>query len=189
MIWFSCEGYGSVLNFDGNVELEASIMNGSNLRAGCCTLVQDIYHPITLAKHVLLKTNHNYLGGLSAMQFARQEGFEILPQGSLVTEYAKEALEEYKKELAAGMDVSNAKTEIGDRRGKRNDEVGTVGAVAIDSEGNVAAATSTGGMTGKLPGRIGDTPILGSGTYADNVNSLSRAVFMSFSYSFFKLIL
>lgn len=103
------------------------------------------------------------------MQFARKEGFEILPQGSMVTEYAKEALKEYKRQHAAGMDVSNAPTEIGDRRPKRNDEVGTVGAVAIDSEGNVAAATSTGGITGKLPGRIGDTPILGSGNYADNV--------------------
>lgn len=153
--------------------MEASIMDGSNLKAGCCTLVQDIYHPITLAKHVLIKTNHTYLGGPSAMQFARKEGFEILPQGSMVTEYAKEALKEYKRQHAAGMDVSNAPTEIGDRRPKRNDEVGTVGAVAIDSEGNVAAATSTGGITGKLPGRIGDTPILGAGNYADNVRKSS----------------
>lgn len=149
--------------------MEASIMNGSNLNVGCCTLVQDIYHPITLAKHVMLKTNHSFLGGQSVMKFAREEGFEILPPGSLVTEYAKEALEEYKRQHKLGLDVSNAPTEIGDRR---NDEVGTVGAVAIDSEGNVAAATSTGGITGKLPGRIGDTPILGSGTYADNVSFL-----------------
>lgn len=163
-------GYGSVLNYDGDVEMEASIMNGSNLNAGCCTLVQDIYHPITLAKYVMLKTNHTYLGGENVMKFAREHGFEILPPGSLVTEYAKEALEEYKKQHHAGMDVSNAPTEIGDRR-PRNDEVGTVGAVAIDSFGNVAAATSTGGITGKLPGRIGDTPTLGSGTYADNVSN------------------
>lgn len=161
------KGYGSVLNYDGDVEMEASIMNGSNLNAGCCTLVQDIYHPITLAKLVMLKTNHTYLGGANVNKFAREQGFEILPPGALVTEYAKEALEEYKEHHRLGLDVTNAPTEIGDRR--RKDEVGTVGAVAIDSEGNVAAATSTGGITGKLPGRIGDTPILGSGTYADNV--------------------
>ncbi|XP_031628614.1 probable isoaspartyl peptidase/L-asparaginase GA20639 [Contarinia nasturtii] len=161
-------GYGSVLNYDGDVEMEASIMNGSNLKAGCCTLVQDIYHPITLAKDVMLKTNHTFLGGVSVMKFAREQGFEILPPGSLVTEYAKEALEEYKRRHKLGLDVTNAPTEIGDRR-KIGDEVGTVGAVAIDSDGNVAAATSTGGITGKLPGRIGDTPILGSGTYADNL--------------------
>lgn len=148
--------------------MEASIMNGSNLNAGCCTLVQDIYHPITLAKRVMLKTNHTFLGGPNVMKFAREQGFEILPPGSLVTEYAKEALEEYKRQHQLGLDVSNAPTEIGDRR-RNNGEVGTVGAVAIDSEGNLAAATSTGGITGKLPGRIGDTPILGAGTYADNV--------------------
>ena len=142
-------------------------MNGSNLNAGCCTLVQDIYHPISLAKRVMLKTNHTFLGGQSVMKFAREQGFEILPPGTLVTEYAKEALEEYKKQHKLGLDVTNAPTEIGDRRKK--DEVGTVGAVAIDSEGNLAAATSTGGITGKLPGRIGDTPILGAGNYADNV--------------------
>lgn len=144
-------------------------MNGSNLNAGCCTLVQDIYHPISLAKTVMLKTNHTFLGGPSVMKFAREQAFEILPPGSLVTEYAKEALEEYKRKHQAGLDMSNAPTEIGYR--PKNDEVGTVGAVAIDSYGNVAAATSTGGITGKLPGRIGDTPILGAGNYADNVMS------------------
>lgn len=162
------------MNYDGDVEMEASIMNGSNLNAGCCTLVQDIHHPITLAKHVMLKTNHTYLGGENVMKFAREQGFEILPPGALVTEFAKEALEEYKRQHKLGLDVTNAPTEIGDRR---KDEVGTVGAVAIDSEGNVAAATSTGGITGKLPGRIGDTPILGAGTYADNVIMIQKINF------------
>lgn len=162
--WTLSIGYGSVLTFDGTVEMEASIMDGRNLKAGICTLVEDIYHPITLAKTVMLKTNHTFLGGPSVMKFARQQNFEILPPGSLVTEFAKEALEEYKKHHAAGLDTTNAPTEIG-----RRDEVGTVGAVAIDSNGNLAAATSTGGITGKLSGRIGDTPVLGSGTYADNV--------------------
>lgn len=121
-------GYGSVLNYDGDVEMEASIMNGRNLSAGCCTLVQDIYHPISLAKDVMLQTNHTFLGGVNVMKFAREQGYEILPPGTLVTKYAIEALEEYKKQHEQGMDVSNAPTEIGNR----NDEVGTVGAIAID---------------------------------------------------------
>lgn len=162
--YYHSKGYGSVLNYDGNVEMEASIMDGHSLNAGCCTLVVDIYHPISLAKRVMLKTNHTFLGGPSVMKFACEQNFDILPPGVLVTKYAVEALEEYKRHHAAGLDTSNAPTEIG-----RRDEVGTVGAIAIDKDGNVAAATSTGGITGKLPGRIGDTPILGSGTYADNV--------------------
>lgn len=135
------KGYGSVLTYDGDVEMEASIMNGSNLNAGCCTLVQDIYHPITLAKQVMLKTNHTYLGGKNVMKFAREQGFEILPPGTLVTQYAIEALEEYKRHHKAGKDVTNAPTEIGDRR---NENGQTVGAVAIDRDGNLFAATSTG---------------------------------------------
>lgn len=160
-------GYGSVLNLDGNVEMEASIMDGKTLKAGCCTLVEDINHPISLARLVMEKTVHRFLGGKGVMKFAREQNVEILsPPGQLVTDYAREALEKFKEQLHKGHDVTNAPTEIGKR-----DEggVGTVGAIAIDSQGNVAAATSTGGITGKLPGRIGDTPILGAGTYADNV--------------------
>lgn len=157
-----------MLTLDGNVEMEASIMDGKTLKAGCCTLVQDIYHPITLAKLVMQKTVHTFLGDKGAMQLAREQNIEILPPGHLITDYAKEALEEFKKEMVEGKDMTNAKTEIGQRD---IGEVGTVGAVAIDSEGNVAAATSTGGITGKISGRIGDTPILGAGTYADNVNT------------------
>lgn len=163
-------GYGSVLNLDGNVEMEASIMEGKTLKAGCCTLVEDIYHPISLARVVMDKTIHRFLGGKGVMKLAREQNMEILsPPGQLVTEYAKEALEEFKKHLEEGRDGTNALTEIG----RRNEGgVGTVGAIAIDSQGNVAAATSTGGITGKLPGRIGDTPILGAGNYADNVRIL-----------------
>lgn len=105
------------------------------------------------------------------MKFAKQQGIPILsPKGQLVTQNAKEALEAFKKDQAMGKSTYNAKTEIGDRGGVVKDfgEVGTVGAVAIDKDGNIAAATSTGGMTGKMVGRIGDSPILGSGTYADN---------------------
>lgn len=160
-------GYGSVLTLDGTVEMEASIMEGRTLKAGCCTLVKDIRHPISLAKLVMERTHHTFLGGESVMKFAADHGIEILsPPGQLVTEYAQEALRKFKEEMALGKDVTNAPTEIGKRD---QGGVGTVGAIAIDVHGNVSAATSTGGITGKLAGRIGDTPILGAGTYADNV--------------------
>lgn len=160
-------GYGSVLTTAGNVEMEASIMNGTTLHAGCATLVKDIMHPISLARRVM-KTPHNFLGGEGVMQFARNEGFEILsPPGQLVTDYAREALEEWKESQRRG-EVSFARTEIGSVNKYNKTEVGTVGAVAIDDQGHIAVATSTGGITGKLPGRIGDTPLVGSGTYADD---------------------
>lgn len=159
-------------------------MEGKTLKAGVCTLVEDIYHPISLARLVMEKTIHRFLGGKGVMKFAREQNVEILsPPGQLVTDYAREALEKFKRQLAHGQDVTNAPTEIG-----RRDEggVGTVGAIAIDSLGNVAAATSTGGITGKLPGRIGDTPILGAGTYADNVRILAfRSIDCQFLPCFF----
>ncbi|XP_058811641.1 probable isoaspartyl peptidase/L-asparaginase GA20639 [Topomyia yanbarensis] len=216
-------GYGSVLTSEGNVELEASIMNGTTLQAGCVSLVKDIKHPISLARRVM-KTPHNFLAGDGAMRFAKQESIEILdPPGQLVTDFARMALEEWKEGQLRG-EVEYARTEIGSEnkyskgepgtlgtvtceildpsgqlvtdfarmalderkegqlRGEvefaRSDvdsenkykkgEVGTVGAVAIDNKGNIAVATSTGGITGKLPGRVGDTPLVGGGTFADN---------------------
>lgn len=152
--------------------MDASIMNGENLSAGCVTLIEDILHPISLARLVMERTNHTFLGGEGAMQFAKQQNIDILrPAGQLATQYAKEALAAFKEDQRRGLDTVNAKTEIGDRSVRKDfGEVGTVGAVAIDQYGNVAAATSTGGMTGKIVGRIGDSPILGAGTYADNVS-------------------
>lgn len=144
-------------------------MNGKTLAAGCCTLVTDINHPITLARLVMEKTLHTFLGADNAMRFAREQNIEILPPGQLVTESAKQALADFKERRNRGQSVVNARTEIGDV----NREGGTVGAVAIDADGNVAAATSTGGITGKVAGRIGDTPIIGAGTYADNVGSMN----------------
>ncbi|XP_058811657.1 probable isoaspartyl peptidase/L-asparaginase GA20639 [Topomyia yanbarensis] len=146
-------GFGSVLNYEGVVEMDASIMDGSTLKAGCVAGVQDILHPISLARRVMEKSRHNFLVGQGMVKFALSEGIEILsPSGQLVTQRAKDALEEWLK--------NNGQFSIG--------EGGTVGAVAIDKKGNIAAATSTGGITGKHPGRVGDTPIIGSGTYADN---------------------
>lgn len=163
-------GYGACLNYNGNVELEASIMEGKRLDAGCTTLLHDIMHPISVARKVMEKTNHTFLGGTAAMEFAREQGFEQLEAGSLVTESAQQALEEFKERQRLGLDTIFARTEL-DRKlqvTERPGEPGTVGAVAIDEMGNIAVATSTGGITGKVPGRIGDTPLLGCGTYADN---------------------
>ncbi|XP_058442715.1 probable isoaspartyl peptidase/L-asparaginase GA20639 [Malaya genurostris] len=160
-------GYGSVLTSDGNVEMEASIMNGATLRAGCVSLVNDIYHPISLARKVM-KTPHNFLAGDGAMRLAEQEGIQKLEPGQLVTDYARIALEEWREGQLRG-EMEYARTEIGAKnKYKDKGEFGTVGAVAIDIEGNIAVATSTGGITGKLPGRVGDTPLVGAGTYADN---------------------
>lgn len=155
-------GYGSVLTWEGNVEMDAAIMSGSDLDAGCVSLVKDILHPIALARSVMEKTRHKYLAGDGAMTFAKEDGFELLPPGALVTENSKKALDEFKNSL----NVSYVRHDLLDEY--TFGSPGTVGAVAIDAYGNVAAATSTGGITGKMPGRIGDSPILGGGTYADN---------------------
>ena len=137
-------------------------------KSGCISIVRDIMHPITLARRVMEKTPHNFLAGDGVMNFAKQQGIEIMvPPGQLVTDYAIEALEEWKEHQKRG-GIKFARTEIGSKNEFKKGEVGTVGAVAIDKYGNIAVATSTGGITGKLPGRVGDTPILGAGTYADN---------------------
>lgn len=146
-------GYGSVLTVDGDVEMDAAIMAGANLEGGCVTMARDITHPISLARRVMEKTNYRFLAGDGAMRLARNEGFEILPKGALVTKASQKLLQIFK--------TTNTDTLY-------NVTPGTVGAVAIDACGNVAAATSTGGLTGKLSGRIGDSPLLGAGTYADN---------------------
>lgn len=156
-------GYGSVLTTEGTVEMEASVMDGKSLKAGCISGLIDVKHPITLARRVMEKTPHNFLGFHGAMKFARQQqDTEFVPAGSLVTEYSKEALEDWKRDSKS---EKFAKTEVGHKRDEKGD---TVGAVAVDQFGNFAVATSTGGITGKLPGRIGDTPVLGGGTYCDN---------------------
>ncbi|XP_050331856.1 probable isoaspartyl peptidase/L-asparaginase GA20639 isoform X1 [Bactrocera neohumeralis] len=176
-------GYGSVLTWEGKVEMDAAIMNGEDLNAGCVSVVRDIYHPVDLARRVMEKTRHMFLSGEGAMLFAEEENFEILPEGALVTNKSQKALEDYKNSLnATTKKLCNTDLNIGcpcDVQGvlsysvlknflKEYGSQGTVGAVAIDELGNLAAATSTGGITGKMPGRVGDSPLLGAGTYADN---------------------
>ncbi|XP_048485870.1 probable isoaspartyl peptidase/L-asparaginase CG7860 [Plutella xylostella] len=152
-------GYGSVLNLRGEVEMEASIMRGSDLAVGAVTLVKDFKHPISIAHRVLTDSPHSLLGAEGAKIFALEKGFKTVPPESLISQNARDALNKFLEHREFG------RTEIG---AEHEGGVGTVGAVAIDSTGSIAVATSTGGMSGKAVGRIGDTPQIGSGTYADD---------------------
>nr|CAI5839903.1 unnamed protein product [Callosobruchus analis] len=146
-------GYGSVLNTDGEVEMDASVMMG-NLSAGAVSIVRDIQHPISLARLVMEKTPHVMFAGSGANRFAREQGVPTVPPGSLVSESAKRSLEMFKKRQAEHLTENPG-------------DVGTVGAVAIDANGNMVAGTSTGGINGKMVGRVSDTSMIGSGTYCD----------------------
>uniref|UniRef100_A0A1B6CCI1 Isoaspartyl peptidase/L-asparaginase n=1 Tax=Clastoptera arizonana TaxID=38151 RepID=A0A1B6CCI1_9HEMI len=152
-------GKGSVLNLDGEIEMEALICEGRNLNAGSVTLVQNVAHPITLARLVMEKTPHTMLGAEGAKRFAEKMGIPYVQNDQFIIQSAKDALKEFKEHK-----LDPSRTEIGERPGEK----GTVGAIAVDISGHLASATSTGGITGKMKGRIGDTPLLGCGGYADD---------------------
>jgi beta-aspartyl-peptidase (threonine type) len=157
-------GYGSSLNIEKRVEMEASIMNGKTLRAGATGLLKDIRNPVRLAKIVMEKTDHVFVVGEGAERLAKIFNLE---RRNPVTELRLKYYEEQKKALFDGKsDLPRLADLVKTHPGFL--ELETVGAVAIDAEGNVAAATSTGGFPLKLPGRIGDSALIGCGTYADN---------------------
>ena len=147
-------GKGSVYNADEVQEMDASIMNGKDRSAGAVASVKTIKNPIKLARKVLEETNHILIVGEGAEIFAKNIGETIVDKSYFYSEKNLRRLYKAKKKLIT-------KNIIEDR-------IGTVGAVALDKDGNIAAATSTGGMTNKMPGRVGDTPIIGSGTWAQN---------------------
>lgn len=142
-------GTGSTLTSAGDVELDASIMDGASLRCGAVAVVKDVKNPVSLARAVMERTEHVMLAGPAASAFAREAGIPAHPNGLLVTP------------------AQRARWEAA-RAGAAASKTGTVGAVARDLHGHLAAATSTGGMAMKLPGRVGDTPLVGCGTYADD---------------------
>ena len=158
-------GYGSVLTLAGNVEMDASIMCGRTLNFGAVSIVKDILYPISLAKLVMQKSRHKFLCEDGAIDFARRNGMRILyPPGQLVTDFTSNFMQSYVNEQLS----KTEKLKDHEKKFEAIGETGTVGAVAIDRCGNIAVATSTGGIGGKMTGRIGDTPVIGSGTYCDN---------------------
>ncbi|XP_039327430.1 isoaspartyl peptidase/L-asparaginase isoform X2 [Saimiri boliviensis] len=155
-------GCGSILNTNGEVEMDASIMEGKDLSTGAVSAVRGIANPIKLARLVKEKTPHCFLTHHGAAQFAAAMGVPEIPAENLITEENKKLLEKEKREKQA----QETESEPGNLE--------TVGAVALDCKGNVAYATSTGGLVNKMVGRVGDSPCVGSGGYADsNIGAIS----------------
>ncbi len=152
-------GHGAVFNHQAEVELDASIMEGLDLNAGAVAGVQRVKNPILLADKVLSASPHVMLMGEGAETFAVSQGFELVDNSYFHTERRLEQLKKVQEK--DGLTLSED-DQVDDKK------FGTVGAVALDRDGTITAATSTGGMTNKQFGRIGDSPIIGAGTYADN---------------------
>jgi L-asparaginase / beta-aspartyl-peptidase len=186
-------GTGSTLTAAGDVELDASIMDGASLRCGAVAVVKDVRNPISLARAVMERSHHVLLAGPGASAFAREQGVPPYENRLLVTphqrarwEAARGALRAQGQPDEAGRERAEEEAGSARRRAeaeptqdgipgglhppgtKTASKTGTVGAVARDALGHLAAATSTGGMSMKLPGRVGDTPLIGCGTYADD---------------------
>jgi beta-aspartyl-peptidase (threonine type) len=147
-------GRGSVFTYNGHVELDASIMDGRTRAAGAVTGVIHTKNPVSLARAVMERSEHVFLSREGADEFSRRQGLEQVPRDYFETDERRRQLEVFKTQKVSALDIEY--------------KFGTVGAVALDGSGHVAAATSTGGMTGKRWGRIGDSPIIGAGTYADD---------------------
>jgi len=165
-------GKGAVFTHDEKNEMDAAIMDGKNLSAGAVAFVKNVKNPIRLARLVMEKTEHILLAGIGANEFAREMKVEFKPDEYFFTDFRFEQLLSAREKGVVELDhttneVQSSKSEP-QSSSKPKSKIGTVGAAACDFLGNVAAATSTGGMTNKKFGRIGDTPIIGAGTYADN---------------------
>ncbi len=151
-------GKGSVFTAEGKHEMDASIMEGSNLFAGAVSMVKSVKNPVALARLVMEKSDHVFLAGEGAEVFAKSMNCEFMDEEYFFNEFRYQQWLEVK-----GSDVTQL-----DHSVTKENKFGTVGAVALDKQGNVAAATSTGGMTNKKFGRVGDSPMIGAGNYANN---------------------
>jgi len=155
-------GRGSVFSHEGEHEMDASIMNGKDLMTGAVAGVKNVKNPITLAKSVMQHSNHVFMAGQGAEVFAKQLNIEMAPNEYFFEQMRYDQLIQAKSNDRIDLDHVDNKFENGEKK------FGTVGAVALDVFGNISAGTSTGGMTNKKHGRVGDTPIIGAGTYANN---------------------
>jgi len=158
-------GRGSFLTRDGRVQLDALLMNGANLRSGGVACVERLRNPIQAARLVLDKSPHVYFVGTGAERFARQNGMELIDNTELIVPRERDRLMAFQRAEAAGHPDT---TFSGSPTEHSHD---TVGAVAIDANGNLAAGTSTGGTLSKAPGRVGDSSLIGCGCYADNLSA------------------
>lgn len=160
-------GKGAVFTHEGRNELDSSIMDGKTKKAGAVASVTIVKNPISAARAVMEKSKHVMLIGRGAEVFATRQGLEIVDPAYFWTEFQWKAIQDvWKKEAEAKKQSGDASDVLEIPIAKPH--YGTVGAVALDKDGNLAAGTSTGGMTNKMFGRIGDSPIIGAGTYADN---------------------
>jgi L-asparaginase / beta-aspartyl-peptidase len=151
-------GKGSVFTNEGKHEMDASLMNGFDLRAGAVAGIQNIMNPISLARAVMEQSEHVFMAGHGAMEFAKKINAAFMPDDYFFVQMRYDQLQQAKESDSIILDHTVDKEK----------KFGTVGAVALDVNGNLAAGTSTGGMTNKKHGRVGDTPIIGAGTYANN---------------------
>jgi beta-aspartyl-peptidase (threonine type) len=147
-------GRGATLTYDGGFELDAAVIDGATRAAGAVTGVRTVRNPVTLARELMEQGPHVFLAGAGAEAFAREHGIEEAPEGWFEVERRRRQWDEFRTRGEGWFDSSV--------------KYGTVGAVARDTSGHVAAATSTGGLTGKRWSRIGDSPVIGAGTYADD---------------------
>ena len=156
-------GRGSVFTSAGTNEMDAAVMDGKTLAAGAVAVLKHVKNPISLARLVMEKSGHVMIDGEGAEAFAKENGVELVDQKYFFTQARWDALQKIKaaeKKRTGGAGKAFIITD--------QDRHGTVGAVALDKNGNLAAATSTGGTTNKRPGRVGDSPVIGAGTYANN---------------------
>lgn len=172
-------GKGAVFTHEGKNEMDACLMNGANLRAGAIAFVKNVKNPIKLARLVMERTPHVLLAGRGADEFAREMRVEFEDDKYFYTEFRYNQLLKAREAGRIQLDHTASEPALIEKEIERDEKLkseienvkslGTVGAVACDLHGNVAAATSTGGMTNKKFGRVGDTPLVGAGTYADNL--------------------
>jgi len=159
-------GRGSSYNRDGIIQMDSSIMNGNTSDAGAVAVVQRVRNPITLARAIMEESPHVMMADVGALEFAKSQGLEIMPHHYFHTERKWDSLQRRLQQRTEYGKSPEKTASTGDH--PDYSAFGTVGAVAMDKKGNLAAGTSTGGREGKLHGRIGDSPIIGAGTYANN---------------------